>query len=189
MIINGLKQRGVNVDILLQSNITYETPEIISIQYCIFGTIGDDELDYSGINRKYVTTTIDIKQVKRITLTDIIDINKLYDIIIENGFVANDWDSGETVRADFLNMPKEDCMALLRTSDNLQTVFGMENTGIFSAVHEKSLCIYFQPEFFGKGPKSEEPKLYISLENIHKDVKLDYWDTVYKGVTHVEWIG
>lgn len=62
-------------------------------------------------------------------------------------------------------------------------------TGIFCALHEKSICLYFQPKFFGMGPYCEEPKLYIPIENLLSSVKVPFWSNPSKASSHIAWQG
>lgn len=186
--IDNLRMLNVNVDINLFGKVTFETPEVISIEYEVFGTIDGDELNYSGVNRKYFTTIIDINNVKRITLADIIDINKFNQIIKEYGFSDVWLYDTKLTKANYNKLSEDERLKLLKSSDCLNAVF-TENIGIFCALHEKSICLYFQPEFFGMGPESEEPKLYIPIENILPNVKVPYWNTPSEAATHIVWEG
>lgn len=187
-IIDKFRGLDTNVDIRLQGNITYETPQIICIEYALRGSIDGDRLNYSGVNRKYITAMFDIERARQITLSEIIDIEKLYSLMKQEGIVIRGLDS-DTVWETFQNMEENKCAALLNSSDCLQTAFGAENTGIFSSIYEKSLCIYFQPEFIGMGPFCEEPMIYIPLEKLLPDIKLDYWDLPEDKITRIQWMG
>lgn len=186
--INNLRALNVNVDINLSGRATFETPEIMSIEYNVFGTINGDDLNYSGINRKYFTTMIDIKNERRIALTDIIDIGTLNRIIKEYGF-SDEMDDAESYIMKYNGLTEMEKLTFLESSDNLDAPFSKDNIGIFCALHEKSICLYFQPEFFGMGPESEEPKLYIPIENVLPYVKVPYWNTPSEAAEHIEWRG
>lgn len=187
--IDNLRALKVNVDINLFGEVTFETPEVISIEYNVFGTIGGSELNYSGVNRKYFTTIIDIKNIKRITLKDIIDIGTLIRINKEHGFSDVLIDDTTSALTKYKKLSEIQRFKLLKSSDNLDAVFSKKNTGIFCALHEKSICLYFQTEFFGMGPECEEPKLYIPIENLLPYVKVPYWNTPSEAATHLQWIG
>lgn len=187
--IDNLRLLNVNVDINLFGGATFETPEIISIEYQVFGTIDSDKLNYSGANRKYFTTMIDINSAKRIALSDIIDVDQFIRIIENDGFSEDwVWSSSET-KAKYSITPEADLVNLLKSSDELAAVFSGRNTGIFCAIHEKSLCLYFQQEFFGLGPECEEPKLYVPIESVLPYVKLNYWANASEAASHIIWTG
>lgn len=176
------------LDIKIQGSFTYETPQVISIEYSLWGTIGKDEIEYSGINRKYITVMFDIETARQIRLAEIIDIDKLYKIMKQQEPIYGMF-SSETAWNIFNDMEPEECIALLKTADSLEAALGVENTGIFSAVYEKSICLYFQPEFIGKDPHFEEPKLFISLENVLPEIKLDYWKLPEDKLSRIQWMG
>lgn len=186
--VDEFRDLDTNVDIWLQGNLTYETPQIICIEYRLSGTIGEDEMTYSGINHKYITAMFDIEKAKQITLSEIVDIEKLYNIMKQEGIVHSIFNSDITWET-FHNMDKEECIELLKTSDSLQAALGAENTGIFSAVYEKSLCLYFQPEFIGMGPYAEEPMIFVPLEYLLPDVKLNYWELPEDEISRIQWMG
>lgn len=184
------KFRGLdtNVDISLSGNITYEMPQLICIEYGLFGIIDGDRLNYSGINRKYITAMFDIERAKQITLPDIIDIEKLYRLMKQEGIVYKNMESN-TVLERFQSMGENECIELLKSSDCLTAALGTENTGIFSSLFEKSLCVYFQPEFIGMGPYCEEPMIYIPLEKLLPDIKSDYWNLPEEKISRIQWRG
>lgn len=186
--IEKFRDLDTNVDISLSGNITYETPQLICIEYGLFGIIDGDRLNYSGINRKYITAMFDIERVKQITLPDIIDIEKLYRLIKQEGIVYKNMESN-TVLERFQSMEENECIELLKSSDCLEAALGAENTGIFSSLFEKSLCVYFQPEFIGMGPSCEEPMIYIPLEKLLPDIKSDYWKLPEKKISRIQWKG
>lgn len=177
-----------NVDIYLRGEITYETPQIICIEYKLHGIIDGDSLNYSGINKKYITAMFDIERGRQITLSEIVDIEKLYSLM-KQGEVYYDSFYSYTVWETFQNMEENKCMELLKSSDCLQAALGAENTGIFSSVFERSLCVYFQPEFIGMGPESKEPMIYIPLEKLLPVIKLDYWELPEEKISRIEWRG
>jgi hypothetical protein len=187
LFINNLRKRKVNININISSIPTFETPEVISIEYDILGNIGDDY--YSGVNRKYFTTTIDINKMKLIKLADVIDIEKLVQIVKERGFADVYVDATKSARIKYNELPNDELLKLLQSCDNLDTCFSTQNTGIFCALHEKSICLYFQPEFFGMGPDCEEPKLYIPIENVLSSVKVPFWSNPSKASSHIVWRG
>jgi hypothetical protein len=184
--INNLRKRKVNTDIKISSIATFETPEVISIEYNIFGIIDGDK--YSGVNRKYFTTTIDINKMKRIKLADVIDIEKLVQIVKERGFSESGGDC-KSAKAKYNELSKDEFIKLLQSCVSFGTSFSTQNTGIFCALHEKSICLYFQPEFFGMGPYCEEPKLYIPIENVLSSVKVPFWSNPSKASSHIVWRG
>lgn len=186
--IHKFRELDTNVDISLQGKLTYETPKIICIEYVLWGTIDGDEMNYSGINRKYITAMFDIEKARQITLSEIVDLEKLYGIMKQKGVVYGSSASNAAWKI-FNDMKKEECIELLKTSDCLQTALGAENTGIFSAIYEKSLCVYFQPEFVGIGPYCEEPMIFVPLEDILSDIKLNYWELPEERISRIEWNG
>lgn len=186
--INEFRDLDTNVDILLQGGRTYETPQIICLEYRLNGAIDSDEMNYSGTNRKYITAMFDIEKARQITLSDLVDIETLYGIMKQEGVVYRSPDS-DIIWKIFDDMEKEECIELLKSADHLQAALGAENTGIFSAIYEKSLCLYFQPEFIGMSSYSGEPMIYIPLEAILPEIKLNYWELPEKGLSHIEWKG
>lgn len=185
-IIDSFRALNVNVDIIMRGKLTYETPRIICIEYSFYGTIGGDEMNYDGTNRKYITAMFDIGKARQITLSEIIDIEKLYTIMKQEE-IACKASCSSAVWKQFHDMKQEECIELLKTSDSLQAALGTANTGIFSAVYEKSLCLYFQPEFIGAGPYCEEPMIYVPLKNILPEVKLNYWELPEERISRIEW--
>lgn len=186
--IDKFRALDTKVDISLRGTVTYETPQLICIEYNLFGTIDGDELNYSGINRKYITAMFDIERARQITLSEIVDIEKLYRLMKQEGVVYRGLES-DTAWETFQNMEESRCMELLKSSDCLQAALGTENTGIFSSIYEKSLCVYFQPEFIGMGPYCEEPMLYIPLEKLLPIIKLDYWVLPEDKISRIQWMG
>jgi len=182
--IRNLQNLDKTSDISISGGVTYETPEIISITYGLSGTIDDE------IVEEYATTIIDINQSKRLRLTDIIDSDRLYDNIISNGFYEDvRWDDS-IAKNNFFEMSKEQCKQLLDSSDDIQVVFSNKEEQVFCSVYEKSLCLYFRPQYDRSALGYDNSfHLYISLENILSDVKTNYWDIPEEYVTHVEWIG
>lgn len=188
LMINEFRALDTNVDILLQGGLTYETPQIICLEYRLNGTIDSDKMNYSGINRKYITAMFDIEKARQITLPDLVDIETLYDIMKQEGVVHRSLDSDAAWKA-FDDMKKEECIELLKSADQLQMALGAENTGVFSAIYEKSLCLYFQPELIGMGPYCGDPMLYVPLEAILPEIKLNYWGLPEERISHIEWKG
>lgn len=186
--IDKFRTIGTNVDIWIRGSTTYETPRIICIEYNLFGTIDGDEINYSGINKKYITVMFDIENVRQIRLSEIVDIEKLYSIMEQGGVVYSSLYSDATWEK-FNKMNKKECIELLKTSDCLSAALGAENTGIFSAIYEKSLCLYFQPEFIGMGLYCEEPMIFIPLENLLSDIKLNYWELPEEKISRIQWKG
>lgn len=186
--IDQFRELDTNVDISLYGTTTYMTPQIICMEYKLSGTIDGDRLNYSGVNRKYITAMFDIERARQITLSEIVDIEKLYHLMKQEGVVYRGLDS-DTAWETFQNMEENECMELLKSSDSLQAAFGTENTGIFSSIYEKSVCVYFQPEFIGMGPYCEEPKLYIPLEKLLPVTKSDYWELPEDKLSRIEWMG
>lgn len=182
--IDQFRELDTSVDMMIQGKITYETPQIICIEYSFLGTLDGDEMNYSG----YITAMFDIEEARQITLSEIIDIEKLYSIMKQEGIVYRSWDS-DTTWKQFNDMKQEECLELLKTSDDMQTAFGAQNTGIFSAIYEKSLCLYFQPEFIGMGPYCEPPMIYIPIKDILSDITLNYWELPEEKISRIEWMG
>lgn len=191
LFINDLRKRKVNTDIKISGIATFETPEVISIEYNIFSTIYSD--DYSGANNKYFTTTIDINKMKRIKLADVIDIEKLVQIVKERGFSDESIVDSKSANIKYNELPNDELLKLLQSCDSFGSCFSTQNTGIFCALHEKSICLYFQPKFFGMGPYSEKfnekPKLYIPIENVLSYVKVPFWSNPSKASSHIVWKG
>lgn len=130
----------------------------------------------------------DIEKARQITLSDLVDIETLYGIMKQEGVVYRSPDS-DIIWKIFDDMEKEECIELLKSADHLQAALGAENTGIFSAIYEKSLCLYFQPKFIGMSSYSGEPMIYIPLEAILPEIKLNYWELPEKGLSHIKWKG
>ena len=147
---------------------TFISPQIISIEYTV--------LDKDKTIRKNITTMIDIENCRKIRLTDIIDADVLLNIIRKNGLIHN------------IPMPDSELLRLFNSSDDLNAPFST-NTGIFCTLYERSLCIYFQPEFFGSNPTTEEDHIYVLLDYILPYLNNNYWSYESKAAEHFEWKG
>ena len=183
-VIEQLSNKYQAADLSLSVGYSYSGPDIISLCYGLHGTIEDKEV------HRYFTTMIDIKEERRLRLTDIIDADKLNEIIETQGFSADmpaeDIKAAETI---YFSLPEAERMELFESADDLKGVLNDGKNTVFCTVYEKSLCFYFQSNQAADYQIPEMQKWYIDIEDIRPAVKKNCWEHQSNAAVHIEWKG